>query len=817
MSFIVNLRSDLSLKGFPPKREPGSSVHVADGVEDNNLEPGSNVDNNNTNQNFTLKLFTDPGKQSLGGVTPSPINNKNSIFIKGDETLISDNTDIGFNSNGSNTNQGFKFENNIDPSNQSYKGKKPQEYNVNNSIFIFGDESGLNDTNITGFLNTNINQGLRFAQGIDPSGLSLGGGTPTFIRNKDSIFIKGDDSIVSDETDIGFNTDGSNVSQGFEFEYNIDPGKQSREGKTPPLINNKNSIFIEGDDSTFPDETEPGFNINGSNIDQGFKFKEGIDPTGLSLEGVKPREYDTSDSRFIGNDGSPGLVFEEEIDPGGQSRKGKTPPKFTDTPYSQHVDNPTDPNQVLGIIDKELSVEPRSRTNTVSDQIGVLAKKRLDDVARITTKVINPIENPRFITNQGIIAFATALDASLKASGVKKLSAFGKAAIDGGLNIVKTYSGILASTPVAGTGIHLIFPPAVNNQYLQQNKEDPTRLLNNIAAFTGITAGSGINGANQAYTKGEVQKGLVTSNFVELDEDDNNKVKKVIKESKHDRDKSHTTFFSTRNNPVDLQYTYASSSGKIEDTFVNTVHLGAAPPLQFEYYVDTQNNMFFKDTVRSAEFVESIGLRTKLVSTGLHNSGSSLDVVSIESITIDQETESSVVDDIIPFNVEIYDPQQPVKYSLIKLRAYLDSMSDSYTGEWNGTKYVGRAEQLYNYTGFNRDFSFAFKVAALSKQELTPLYNKLNTLVSTTAPAFNITQDFMQGIFVKLTIGDYLHKVPGFFEKIGLTWDTKYPWELGIEDSNMKILPHILNVDVTFRPIHNFNPKYGSTFIGKVT
>lgn len=666
MSFIT-LQSDLGFKGFTPDRVSRSSVHVAGGVEDNDLEPGTNLEGNDTNQNFTLRLFTDPGDQSLGGVTPP------------------------------------------------------------------------------------------------------------FIRNKDSIFIKGDDFDFPDDTDIGFNIDGSSTNQGFQFEEGIDPGDQSRKGKTPGsyqrIFSLGGSKFVLGDEFISPEDST-------------LRFTRDVDPTGLSLGGVKPREYRIEDSRFIGNDGSPNLIFELGIDPGVQSLDGKTPPRFTDTPYSQHVDNPTDPNQVLGIIDKELSVEPRSRTNTILEQIGVLAKKRLDDVARITTKVINPIENPRFITNQGIIAFATALDASLKASGGEKLSAFGKAAKDGGLDIAKTYSGILASTPVAGTGIHLIFPPAVNNQYLQQNSENPTRLLDNIAAFTGITAGSGVNGANLAYTKGQVQEGFVTSNFVELDED-NVTVKDIFLLPKQVEGLNREIFTEK------LAYEEVKNKGYYNEKNVNIV--------------DNFNNSLKKP---------SIGIRTKMVSTGQESRGS-LDYVTFESIEIGDET-SNVADDIIPFNIEIYDPEIPDKFSLIKLRAYLDSISDSFTGEWNSTKYIGRAEQLYNYTGFNRDFSFSFKVAALSKRELIPLYFKLNLLAGTTAPVYDDEQNFMKGVFTKLTIGDYLYKVPGFFEKIGLTWDTKYPWELGLEDSSMHTLPHILNVDVTFRPIHNFNPKFGSDFIGKI-
>ena len=73
----------------------------------------------------------------------------------------------------------------------------------------------------------------------------------------------------------------------------------------------------------------------------------------------------------------------------------------------------------------------------------------------------------------------------------------------------------------------------------------------------------------------------------------------------------------------------------------------------------------------------------------------------------------------------------------------------------------------------------------------------------------------MRGTLVKLTVGDYLKDTFGFFPSIGLSWDVTYPWEINLEDSQdlMKV-PHLLNVDVSFTPIHNFAPKTTSTFIG---
>ena len=82
------------------------------------------------------------------------------------------------------------------------------------------------------------------------------------------------------------------------------------------------------------------------------------------------------------------------------------------------------------------------------------------------------------------------------------------------------------------------------------------------------------------------------------------------------------------------------------------------------------------------------------------------------------------IQDIIPFAFNFYTPGEGDTDKFLYFRALLDSMSDSYTANWAGIKYVGRAEEFFNYTGFSRTFSFAFKAAAFSKKQLYPIYRK---------------------------------------------------------------------------------------------
>lgn len=198
----------------------------------------------------------------------------------------------------------------------------------------------------------------------------------------------------------------------------------------------------------------------------------------------------------------------------------------------------------------------------------------------------------------------------------------------------------------------------------------------------------------------------------------------------------------------------------------------------------------------------------------IHKFGSEKDPINVYGIQT-QELDNAP-SDIIPFKINV---RTADTLEVLLFKAYITEMSDNYTGQWNSTKYIGRAEELYNYVGFNRQFSFGFILAAHNKDELKILYQKLNRLVGSTAPTYNATGEFMRGNFIELTIGDYVSKLPGHFTNIAVSWEQNYPWEIGITDKGafdeaaLKV-PHVLNVSLTYQPIHRFNPSYGEVFIG---
>jgi len=178
---------------------------------------------------------------------------------------------------------------------------------------------------------------------------------------------------------------------------------------------------------------------------------------------------------------------------------------------------------------------------------------------------------------------------------------------------------------------------------------------------------------------------------------------------------------------------------------------------------------------------------------------------------LEPTTDPATVKDHIKFKFSIINPDEDDNINLY-FRAFLSNFSDSYQGSWNNTKYLGRAEDFYTYQGFSRTINLGFKAAAFSRRELEPIFKKLVMLASTTAPTYSNNNGFMRGTLVTTTVGDYIVDQPGFISSVDYSWQTDYPWEVklsGIEDFGVQQLPHVLDVSLSFTPIHRFSVQTG--------
>ena len=80
------------------------------------------------------------------------------------------------------------------------------------------------------------------------------------------------------------------------------------------------------------------------------------------------------------------------------------------------------------------------------------------------------------------------------------------------------------------------------------------------------------------------------------------------------------------------------------------------------------------------------------------------------------------------------------------------------------------------------------------------------------APDYEPTSGAMRGNIVKLTMGDYLNEVPGIITKIDVDIPEDSSFDLardldGDIDLTTAQLPMLINLDISFTPLHNFIPQ----------
>ena len=171
------------------------------------------------------------------------------------------------------------------------------------------------------------------------------------------------------------------------------------------------------------------------------------------------------------------------------------------------------------------------------------------------------------------------------------------------------------------------------------------------------------------------------------------------------------------------------------------------------------------------------------------------------------------VNDLVKFRIAVIDNDDPTTKTFIHFRAFIDNFSDSYNATWNPVTYLGRGENFYTYSNYTRTISMGWTVAAQSKEELIPMYKKLNYLASSLTPYYT-PSGYMTGNLVQLTVGGYLYETVGIINSITYDIPEESPWEIGLsdndaggEDSTVKELPHIIRVtNFSFTPIQDFIP-----------
>jgi hypothetical protein len=177
------------------------------------------------------------------------------------------------------------------------------------------------------------------------------------------------------------------------------------------------------------------------------------------------------------------------------------------------------------------------------------------------------------------------------------------------------------------------------------------------------------------------------------------------------------------------------------------------------------------------------------------------------------------VRDLIKFRIEAVDNDSPTNSVWMIFRSYLKDITDTPNPSWGTVNYIGRGEPFYIYKGFERNISFTLQVAAMSEEELRPMWQKLNYLYSNTMPDYS--NNIMRAPYMRLTLGDYMFRQPGIIKNLTYSIGNDSPWEIAIDEpetgGNLYELPHVMTITMTFAPVHDFVPRKFPGTLNQIT
>jgi len=152
-----------------------------------------------------------------------------------------------------------------------------------------------------------------------------------------------------------------------------------------------------------------------------------------------------------------------------------------------------------------------------------------------------------------------------------------------------------------------------------------------------------------------------------------------------------------------------------------------------------------------------------------------------------------------------------VEDDIFAFRACNLSVDDSFQASYNTVNMIGRADPNYHYTSFSRDVSINFTVYATDRDELKPIWRKLNYLASYTAPIYDGSQLGLTAPWLRITLGDMFIQQPALLSSVGYTLvDSETPMEINIEkDPQMMQVPHGVKVTLQFYMITDSLPQKG--------
>ena len=151
---------------------------------------------------------------------------------------------------------------------------------------------------------------------------------------------------------------------------------------------------------------------------------------------------------------------------------------------------------------------------------------------------------------------------------------------------------------------------------------------------------------------------------------------------------------------------------------------------------------------------------------------------------------------------------------IIIFRAVIDSLEDSFNPSWSEQKMIGRADPNYLYQGVSRTLNLQFKVFATSRDEMKPIWRKLNALAGYTAPSYDNKSIALEAPWMRITIGDLFHQQAVTITSLSYTLHgSETTWEINVErDPEMMEVPHHVSVNMQMNLVTDVLPEKGGRF-----
>lgn len=145
---------------------------------------------------------------------------------------------------------------------------------------------------------------------------------------------------------------------------------------------------------------------------------------------------------------------------------------------------------------------------------------------------------------------------------------------------------------------------------------------------------------------------------------------------------------------------------------------------------------------------------------------------------------------------------------ILVFRATMGNITDQFSPSWSPHKMIGRADPVYTYDQWTRSVTFDFRVAATSRDEMRPIWRKLNYLASWTAPEYNVGTIY-RAPWIRVTLGDLFQETPCFISSLTYTIDDNSPWEINLEnDPDIYQVPMYVNVSTTLTMAMDYRPQW---------